>query len=828
MAPPKTVRLRGQWKGKSAGGCLNHPGACRFNPQLFITVDQPTPVSISLSQEDDFNIGIYILKAESTNRRQILLDKNKIVSKAAFMARAEVVVETTLQEGSYVVIPCTFNAGEEGKFTICFTVENNPKISPLPPTGEWKCVTAKGIWKGKTAGGCRSHSTCPNNPQFLIRTRKATKAIIAVERSDDDLGDAFGVYVVKTKASTHKLRKLKSDNVIGKSSFVKSKEATLELSLEPKSKYAVIPATYKPGTEGSCSMTIFSTHDLKLRTLKDPSEITIEGEWSGSGAGGCLDHATWRLNGQYLLLLDQRALLQITLEPISSDAPPIGFYVAKNPDSKARVLLSPEEIVAESDFMPCTVGTTILLEGSPNPYVIIPCTQQPGCVLPFKLTASVMPSKDPDAAKPSRGNKLMQLLPCSDGWRRKIIQGRWVSPFTGGCMQEGETWVLNPHFCLSVSAKCRIVLVLWKVDPKAPACLHTFQFQGRPAPVPAPPSDMSIVRTSEITTGKETILEVDVEGEASYHVFPCLQEAGCEGGFALDVFCNEDVEFSFVPVGSNQKFVKPKERHTTSGEVVTWDELNIGEKIGRGGFGVVYKGFWKGKPVAVKKVHSDEMDDGELASFRSEVELMRELSHENVLTCLGASLDTELFIITEFMGKGNMSECLQNEPNLPWSLKIQMAIDAAMGMLHLHSRETPIVHRDLKSLNLLVDEQYRVKVADFGLSKATSGKSLNSKVGSLNWAAPEILLRRAAYTPQSDVYSFGMVLYELVTEHPPFQNMNPLQVVRAIDSGELPQLPDGTNEEYVSLVEDCWRDEPLDRPGFAEIVERLQEIHAKC
>jgi len=153
-----------------------------------------------------------------------------------------------------------------------------------------------------------------------------------------------------------------------------------------------------------------------------------------------------------------------------------------------------------------------------------------------------------------------------------------------------------------------------------------------------------------------------------------------------------------------------------------------------------------------------------------------------------------------------------------------MALDAAEGMKYLHSREPPIVHRDLKSLNLLVSSDYRVKVADFGLSKPTSGKSLNSKVGSLNWCAPEILLRRAAYTPQSDVYSFGMVLYELVTHHPPFQGMNPLQVVRAIDSGDLPKIPKEIDENLAELIYDCWKNEPEDRPNFTEVVSRLQSL----
>jgi serine/threonine protein kinase len=195
---------------------------------------------------------------------------------------------------------------------------------------------------------------------------------------------------------------------------------------------------------------------------------------------------------------------------------------------------------------------------------------------------------------------------------------------------------------------------------------------------------------------------------------------------------------------------------------------------------------------------------------------------------LGASLDRpNICILTEFMCKGNLSYVLKSEKDLSWAIKVKMALDAAEGMAYLHSCKPPVVHRDLKSLNLLVDEGYNVKVADFGLSKATSGDSLNSKVGSLNWCAPEILLRSSPFTPAGDVYSFGMVLWELTTHTAPFHGMHPLQIVRAIDQNDLPDIPEDTDSEYTQLIKDCWHSDARRRPTFITISQRLAEIEKR-
>merc|ERR1711916_254098 len=179
--------------------------------------------------------------------------------------------------------------------------------------------------------------------------------------------------------------------------------------------------------------------------------------------------------------------------------------------------------------------------------------------------------------------------------------------------------------------------------------------------------------------------------------------------------------------------------------------------------------MYRGQEVAVKRLFRDEMEEEDLASFKKEVQLMSQLDHPNVVAFVGASLEyPNVCVLSKFMSRGNLGQVLRENGELSWDIKMRMAIETCLGMVYLHQCDPPVVHRDLKSLNLLVDEDYHIAVADFGLSKQTHGNSLNSKVGSLNWCAPEVLLHSAPYTEKADVYSFGMVLWELCTHQSPF------------------------------------------------------------
>ncbi|XP_020866544.1 serine/threonine-protein kinase pakF isoform X3 [Arabidopsis lyrata subsp. lyrata] len=211
---------------------------------------------------------------------------------------------------------------------------------------------------------------------------------------------------------------------------------------------------------------------------------------------------------------------------------------------------------------------------------------------------------------------------------------------------------------------------------------------------------------------------------------------------------------------------------------ILWEDLTIGEQIGQGSCGTVYHGLWFGSDVAVKVFSKQEYSEEIITSFRQEVSLMKRLRHPNVLLFMGAVTSPQrLCIVTEFLPRGSLFRLLQrNTSKLDWRRRIHMASDIARGMNYLHHCTPPIIHRDLKSSNLLVDRNWTVKVADFGLSRIKHETYLTTKTGrgTPQWMAPEVLRNEAA-DEKSDIYSFGVILWELVTEKIPWENLNPMQ-----------------------------------------------------
>ena len=165
-----------------------------------------------------------------------------------------------------------------------------------------------------------------------------------------------------------------------------------------------------------------------------------------------------------------------------------------------------------------------------------------------------------------------------------------------------------------------------------------------------------------------------------------------------------------------------------------------------------------------------------LKEFEQEVSTLASLRHPNVLQFLGVVVDgSRLSMVTELMPKGSLFNLIHNHSNIELDpkLRLRMALDVAKGMNQLHLCNPPIVHRDLKSPNLLVGLQWVVKVADFGTSRALKGEFLSTKKdgGTPHWMSPEALKGGQQITEKTDVWSFGMVLFEIVTRELPWQEL---------------------------------------------------------
>ncbi|THG18449.1 hypothetical protein TEA_001596 [Camellia sinensis var. sinensis] len=214
--------------------------------------------------------------------------------------------------------------------------------------------------------------------------------------------------------------------------------------------------------------------------------------------------------------------------------------------------------------------------------------------------------------------------------------------------------------------------------------------------------------------------------------------------------------------------------------------------------------------VAVKILVDQDFHPERINEFVRELAIMKCLRHPNIVLFMGAvTQPPNLSIVTEYLSRGSLYRLLHKpgaKEVLDERRRLSMAYDVAKGMNYLHNRNPPIVHRDLKSPNLLVDKKYTVKVCDFGLSRLKAKTFLSSKsaAGTPEWMAPEVL-RDEPSNEKSDVYSFGVILWELATLQQPWSNLNPAQVVAAVGfKYKRLEIPSDLNPQVASIIEACW------------------------
>ncbi|KAF5180519.1 Serine/threonine-protein kinase STY17 [Thalictrum thalictroides] len=253
--------------------------------------------------------------------------------------------------------------------------------------------------------------------------------------------------------------------------------------------------------------------------------------------------------------------------------------------------------------------------------------------------------------------------------------------------------------------------------------------------------------------------------------------------------------------------------------------LKFENKVASGSFGDLYKGTYCSQEVAIKILKPERVNADMQREFAQEVYIMRKIRHKNVVQFIGACTRTpSLCIVTEFMSGGSVYDYLHKQKGVfKFPSILRVAIDVSKGMNYLHQNN--IIHRDLKAANLLMDEHEVVKVADFGVARVqTQSGVMTAETGTYRWMAPEVIEHKP-YDHKADVFSFGIVLWELLTGKLPYEYLTPLQAaVGVVQKGLRPTIPKHTHSKLVELLERCWQQDPTARPDFSEIITILQQI----
>ncbi|CAN6190469.1 unnamed protein product [Urochloa humidicola] len=277
-------------------------------------------------------------------------------------------------------------------------------------------------------------------------------------------------------------------------------------------------------------------------------------------------------------------------------------------------------------------------------------------------------------------------------------------------------------------------------------------------------------------------------------------------------------------------------------QIIKNSDLEELRELGSGTFGTVYHGKWRGSDVAIKRIN-DRCFAGKASEqermrtdFWNEAGKLASLHHPNVVAFYGVVLDGpggSVATVTEYMANGSLQQALQRHENRIFDRRrrLLIAMDVAFGMEYLHGKN--IVHFDLKSDNLLVnlrDPQRPIcKVGDLGLSKVKCQTLISGGVrGTLPWMAPELLNGSSSLVSEKvDVFSFGIVMWELLTGEEPYAELHYGAIIGGIVNNTLrPPVPESCDPQWRALMEQCWAAEPSERPSFTEIGKSLRAMAA--
>lgn len=264
-------------------------------------------------------------------------------------------------------------------------------------------------------------------------------------------------------------------------------------------------------------------------------------------------------------------------------------------------------------------------------------------------------------------------------------------------------------------------------------------------------------------------------------------------------------------------------------EPIPRSRFTIESPIGSGGQATVYKGKYGGVAVAIKVFQ--KLGRGSFEVFQDECANWIAVSgHPNIVPLMGFSIEEKPCLIMQLAAR-SLFDLLQDkkEEDIPWSIRFRIARDIAAGLQCLHENDPPMLHQDLKSLNVLLTKECTAQLADFGLSVlqtgATTSPSSTRGLGTPRWTAPELLKREIGPSISTDMYSFGVILWEIASRTFPYPRCSTNEeAVALIVKGVKNDIPSDTPLDYKALIQWCWRDDGASRPKASQVVERLDDL----
>jgi hypothetical protein len=327
---------------------------------------------------------------------------------------------------------------------------------------------------------------------------------------------------------------------------------------------------------------------------------------------------------------------------------------------------------------------------------------------------------------------VLNLLPCTFLWHQRSLKTAWSAAESGGCRNHA-TWLHNPQVSLKLGQESKVVIILTVKDAKdsvgmyllkvnVSLCLSFFfnSFSSQDGRAinqsqrveDSEAAQMEVVAKSVFRKEEEIALECALE-KGVYKLVTTTFQPGVTKPLELTIYCDTDKFSSNVcrdeksSYSSNSSLMRERsgsvgtsspgvggEKWRVRSEEIKVDESNL---LGQGGYGVVYKGTYNGRAVAVKKMLVELMEEADMTIFKKEISIMDMYAHPNIVEFVGASLTPpSICILTEYCGKGNLSKVLKQEKDLSWAVKLRLAVQVSCGMNYLHNQNPPVVHRDLK------------------------------------------------------------------------------------------------------------------------------------